>query len=333
MLDKYLKNRFYFPTPLTPTFYNLSAHLQANGWTASRFRKFADFSDKNLAFNEDAALSLEYKHLLAQLISRYCPEVMPRTYCINDQNWPAVLSKVACEFYAPGGCGEPVWILKPSLLNNGQQIKIFTTLSALEAHFSSFNRLGGEHVLQQYIKNPHLLRDSRKYSIRHFVVLTNYAGAFLYPQGYFNVALQPFNATDFTDLKSHLTNEHLFGNEPNVIQIPTKKFEFYREFYPQIKSILTNVISGLLQSHPHAFVTDSKRDFALFGMDFMIDSTGRPWLLEANHGPCFPMDDHHPLQAYLYKDFWQNIISNFVYPIASKSAAPSIDESVFEALI
>jgi hypothetical protein len=329
------KRRFFFSTPLTPGFYNLAQHLKAKGWVASRFRQWADFTEKNLAFNEEAAQSLEYKHLLAQLTSRYCPQVMPVTYCINDLNWPAVLTRVARDFYLKGSAfsEDLVWILKPSLLNNGQHIKIFNTLSSLEAHFLNPNRLGGEHVLQRYINTPHLLRDSRKYSIRHFMVLTNYAGAFLYPYGYFNVALHPFDSNNLADLKSHLTNEHLYGYEPNVIQIPTEKFEFYKELYPQIKAILTTVITGLNQCFPLAFVTKKEQAFSLFGVDFMIDSTGRAWLLEANHGPCFPINDDHPLQAHLYNEFWRNVINSFALPIASKRTDQVIERSIFDALM
>lgn len=321
----------------SPTHYNLGRYLQELGWRPSHFNWLARFSDENLQFNLEAAQQLEYKQLLAQLVSQSCPTLMPETYCINDQNWPSVLNGIANKYYLKNDqllnqIDNLVWILKPALLNNGKEIKIFQGLSELEQHFLSSKRLGGEHVLQRYLTNPHLLRNGHKYSIRMFVVLTNYAGAYLYPYGYFNVALHPFAMKDFKDLRSHLTNEHLQEDEPNVIQIPSQRFELFTTFYPQIKNIAAEVVKGLQVLYPQAFVCNKHRALAIFGFDFMVDNGGRLWLLEANHGPCFPTGDEHPLQKYLYYEFWQAFISSFVVPIALRHPVNTIHYHLFEPL-
>lgn len=326
--------RFYLQKHLSPTAYNLSRYLEARGWQFSTLAQ-ADFSEAHLGFNEDAALCLEYKHLLATLVAEACPQVMPVTYYIDDHNWPGVLSRLADDFYRKESyvysqLENLVWILKPALLNNGQSIHLFQNINQLAQHFTQPHRLGGEHVLQQYISNPHLLRDYRKYSIRHFLVLTNFAGAFLYPYGYFNVAMHPYAANNVRDLKSHLTNEHLYGHEPNVIQIPTARFDLHASLYPQIKNILMELVRALQRRFPEAFVFEQRRMFALFGVDFMVDASGRVWLLEVNHGPCFPVTDEHPLQAHLYKDFWRAIIDYFVLPVANNEDVDAMITSVFD---
>ncbi len=53
-----------------------------------------------------------------------------------------------------------------------------------------------------------------------FVVMTNYAGAFLYPEGYLNVAQNPYQQDDYSDLRSHLTNEHLAKKNPMSSKYP-----------------------------------------------------------------------------------------------------------------
>ncbi|STX27597.1 Tubulin-tyrosine ligase family [Legionella beliardensis] len=328
---------FYLQEACSPTDYNLSVHLKEIGWKKSYWRGWSHFSIDNLKFNEQAGLCLEYKHLLACLVQQQCPGAMPLTYCINDDNWPLVLNQLTQQFYLKNNqlsneLAGLIWILKPALLNNGQDIKLFKRLSDLEQHFLSANRLGGEHVLQYYIPNPHLLRDQRKYSIRQFVVLTNYVGAYLYHVGYFNVARQPFSLT-ISDLRPHLTNEHLHGQEPNVIQIPTDQFNFFKSLYPAIKIILEEVLVGLKKAYPEAFKIQKKATLALFGFDFMVDSQNKVWLLEANHGPCFPTTDDHPLQNYLYKPFWQALISNFVIPIANQDLAKLPDNKLFASLL
>jgi len=314
--------RFYLPEDESPAYYNLSKNLQASGWQKCQSRGLADFSDTNFQFDEQAAQCLEYKHLLAGLVQTYCPEIMPATYVTNDHNWPDVVNKLA----------DDRWILKPSLLNNGQYIKIFQTLNDIKAHFLKSDRMGGEHVIQHYINNPHLLRDDRKYSIRMFLVITNFSGAFLYKQGYFNVAKYPFSATDFNDLKPHLTNEHLFATETNVIQIPSIKFEFFPVIYPQIAGVIKTLMSALQQLFPTAFMSQGKQAIALFGMDFMLDDAGKIWLLEANHGPCFPVDADHPLQSWLYDGFWAALIQNFVKPIAGNYKQPG-ESANFEQVL
>ncbi|ARG96362.1 hypothetical protein [Legionella micdadei] len=320
----------------SPTHYNLQRYLKEQGWRSRRFKWQANFSDANLQFNVEAAETLEYKHLLARLVEQYCPEVMPKTYCINDENWPDVLNQIGNQYYlfhkqVLNQIDDLVWILKPSLLNNGKEIKIFNKLSELEQHYLNSKRLGGEHVLQQYITNPHLLRDRRKYSIRMFVIVTNYAGTYLYPHGYFNVAMHPFPAKEFSDLRPHLTNEHLQEDESNVIQIPSQRFaSFTPTLYPQIKEIVAAIVKGLRRLYPQAFISGKLRTLAIYGFDFLVDDHGRLWLLEANHGPCFPVSDHHPLQSYLYYDFWQDFIASFVEPIACKQTLTQIKYHLFE---
>jgi hypothetical protein len=337
LTDNRCQYYFFLNEAQSPTHYNLCRYLQELGWSATCFEKQANFGDGNLKFNLQATEQLEFKHRLASLVNKYCSQVMPVTYCINDQNWLTVLQYIADKYYHQDlryrdQVENLVWILKPALLNNGKDIKIFQKLSELEQHFLSNRRMGGEQVLQQYLAEPHLLRDKHKYSIRMFVVLTNYAGAYLYPHGYFNVALHPFEPRSFIDLRSHLTNEHLREDETNVVQIPAQRFATFGVFYPLIKSIVALIIDGLQQLYPQAFVCNKQRKLAIFGFDFMVDKTQRLWLLEANHGPCFPINDEHPLQKHLYYDFWQAFIASFVLPIATQDPIKKIQYQQFELI-
>jgi tubulin--tyrosine ligase len=299
---------FYFAKPEFPTEYNISLRLKARGWSFARSQDEADFGDFNLEFDKYVSECLEYKHLLAKLISRYCPLLMPVTYGINDNNWFQVLANLK----------DSVWILKPSMLNNGRHIYIFKNKKEIADHFLNPKRMGGEQVLQEYIP-PHLLRDKRKYSIRQFVVLTNYGGAYLYPQGYYNVACHQYTPDLYEDLRPHLTNEHLNANEVNIIQIPSNRFPQFEEQQGSIKNILIELFHALKSHFPEAFigsVDDRKRTIAIFGMDFMVNDTGKIWLLEANHGPCFPVRPDHPLQTYLYEDFWEALVESFILPLS-----------------
>lgn len=317
------QQRFALDAAQSPTHFNLHQHLLQKGWATSRFTWRAGFSDYNLGFHVAAAQQLEYKHLLAELVKQYCPHIMPLTYSINDDNWREVLKQLP---------QLPLWILKPSLLNNGQHIKLFCSISDLAAHYATNQRLGGAHVIQQYLHSPHLLRGEHKYSIRVFVILSNYDGTYVYQQGYFNVAKHPYT-TQVVDLRPHLTNEHLSTEDSNVIQIPSVRFDFFMKQYEQIKYSLTMVLQGLQQCFPLAFSVQKSRQLAIFGFDFMADNAGKIWLLEANHGPCFPIAADHPLQVHLYANFWHALISSFIAPIAANTPLEKIDYSGFDRVL
>lgn len=327
-------NRFYLRPNKSPTYYNLAKFLQEIGWRPTKIPLFSNFSEKNLDYNIGISNQLEYKHLLAKLVQQYCQEnIMPKTYCIHDSNWQETLSKIEKNQTDINS----IWILKPALLNNGQNICIFDNLQAIKLHYLSSNRMGGEHVLQKYITSPHLLKgptdQGHKYSLRVFMVLTNYGGAFLYPHGYFNIAINPYNQENYDDLTCHITNEHLHEDKANVIQIPTYKYELFQPIYPKIKKILSELILGLQKANPTIFTNqDKKRQIALFGVDFVVDSDQKVWLIEANHGPCFPIEPDHDLQKSLYEGFWRQVVENFVRSIGQNIPVDMIKYDVFERL-
>jgi len=332
---------FLLPENESPTYFNLSRYMKKQGWNESSDYMSANFTEKNFQFDSITAECLEFKNKLANLVEQYCPEVMPLTFCINDQNWISVLNDIASKFYQRDNqvidtIKNLVWILKPAELNNGKHIKIFQNLSELEEHYLRPHRLGGGHVLQQYITNPHLLKGpsaGHKYSIRMFIILTNYDGAYLYPEGYFNIAMQPYQDSNFGDLRCHLTNEHLSDEKINVIQIPTEKYNLFKPLYPKIKNIAKSVINALKKQYPHSFNCNTNRTLAIFGFDFLVDNNNYVWLLEVNHGPCFPITDDHPLQQSLYKIFWQSIISCFVETIAVNKPIAEVKYQLFEKLV
>ena len=325
--------RFHFQGHHSPTQHQLALFMQRAGFKSTRRACWAHFSDRHLNFSPDACECLEFKHRLAQLVQCYCPAVMPETYLFDTSSWVASLNRLADAHYISHRVlsdkrENMAWILKPALLNNGQQIKIFDHLSQIESHFLQPHPLSGPHVLQRYITDPDLI-DGRKYSLRFFVVMTQEAGAFLYQQGYLNLALAPYTAHDFKALNAHLTNEHLHQQDVSVEQIPTPRFA---SWYPQIQSIVKSVTSGLESAFPHAFSVQKKRTFAVFGFDFMIDQQQRVWMLEANHGPCFPVDEHHPLQKSLYRPFWEAMVQQFVLPITTGQPINHLAGTGFESM-
>lgn len=330
------KYRFQDTEYFSPTQHQLAQYMQTAGLQPTRWAWRAKFTERNLNFSPEVCECLEYKHLLAQLVAKHCPTAMPETYILNDYTWSSVLSDVAQTYYYSQSILQDeidglVWILKPALLNNGQHIKIFTQLSQIEAYLLQPNHLGGPHVLQRYIPNPSLY-EGRKYSLRFFVVITQESGAFLYQQGYLNVALAPYSAVNFSDLSLHVTNEHLNGHTPSIEQVPSSTVPQAVICYSQIYAITQAVTHALEIEFPQAYTSKKDRTFAVFGFDFMLDEQGRTWLLEVNHGPCFPIEQEHPLQSSLYQQFWQDMLAKFVLPIVRQKPITAAAGSCFDAL-
>jgi len=322
-----MSNRtFYFQSLASPTQHNLHRYLLAAGFQQAANSKAADFSDKNLTLNEADTELLESKHLLASLVQKYCPQVMPATYVIHDHNFNEILDFIADAHNAH----EQVWILKPALLNNAEGVMLFDDLEAVRTHFKGTKRFAGYHVLQRYVENPHLL-NGHKYTFRMFVIITNFAGAYLYPHGYFNVSREKYSQENLQNLAAHLTNEHLNSDHsPNNWQVPTDRCPNFDVIYRQMQQTVTATVSALKKESEQLFCDNpADKAFSFFGYDFILDDELNLFMLEVNHCPCFPRGDDHPLQKYLYEPFWQEVIKQFVMPIVSGETVVLCNPKVF----
>lgn len=305
------KRTFHF-TIQDPTRFNIRKHLLLKNFIEVSAEDNADFSDQNIGANDTALQKLEYKHLLANLLYNANCSFAPPTYAINECNFAQVLALLQKK-YADSNC---TWIYKPATLNNGQGIKLFAHIDDIILHYQTQQRLGGDFVIQHYIDNPNLL-DGHKYTLRLYVILTNYAGYQLYEHGYYNIGRQKYPGNDnFSDLSAHLTNEHLTEPLPNVIQMPTRLVPEFHLLMPQIKSIIDQTMQAFTQSTPEYFASTQHKAFDILGFDFLLDDTMKLWLLEINHGPWFPTKEPHNLLQHLFNAFWQYLVDDFAIPIA-----------------
>jgi hypothetical protein len=301
------KDKFYF-SKNDPTRFNLRKHLLLNGYVEVGHTESADFSDENIGVNDISLQNLEYKHLLANLLQRHDLNFSPLTFHINDYNFAHVLTVLQQEYSAYDG----LWIYKPATLNNGEGIKLFSHIDQIIQHYQTLNRLGGDFVIQRYIDNPHLL-SGHKYTIRMYVILSNYAGYKLYEHGYYNVGLQKYPGKNAVEnLAAHLTNEHLTEPLPNVVQMPTSKVPEFSLLMPKIRSIVNTTIEAFSASVPEYFTPSNIRAFDILGFDFLLDEQMTLWLIEVNHGPWFPTTEPHNLQSHLYEQFWVFVVNEFV---------------------
>lgn len=313
---------FYFFNSRTAIRFHIARQLIARGWQETLQASEAAFGDQHLTLNDEISKNLEYKHLLARLVKKHCPQVMPLTYEINDENYAEVFARIRYENYlSPQTHKSPAlkWILKPSMLNNGDHIHLFNNIDELKKHYSSAQRLGQEHVVQAYLTDPDLI-DGRKYTFRIAAVLTNYAGVFLYQQGYVNISGYPFTLEDdFKNRKVHITNYVLDGEFANIEQRPTQSMQNFADVFAQMKAQVKCVIKGLLKEYPAYLAPSKHKIFEIFGFDFILDRNGKLWLLEINQGPDAPTFEENKLDEILWHVFWRDITEDFVLPIAQNT--------------
>lgn len=290
---------YHFTDFNLPTPFNLSKALDRLGHI---HQPQASQVNDNLFLDEQAVSVFEQKHLLAHWVKRHCLWMAPVTFIVDELNYLQVASHLS-------DYGSNVrWILKPANLNNGVGIRLLSNELELVAYFKSSNRYGGVHVVQQYIEPPYLI-DNKKISLRQFVVLVSGKGAFLYRDGYVNICRAAYSDS-FLHPESHLTNEHLrpyraVNNEQRLTQYLTD----YEPIFSDVKAYCHALFSPWFD----CFCKEPNK-FAFLGVDFMLDAQKQLWLLEVNHGPCFPTDIYHPLYGSLYQPFWEQVIVELMLP-------------------
>lgn len=328
--------RYYFFSERMAIRFHLSKRLLAMGWERANNASDARFSDEHLILQDEISKNLEYKHLLSSLVKKYCPGYMPITYHLTDENYSRVLSEIIYKHYTVNGKYTPSvnikWILKPSMLNNGDNIQLFNSIEEVKRYYSSSQRLGGDHVLQEYISHPDLI-DGRKYTFRLHAILTNYAGVFINRQGYVNISALPFDLNDnFKHKKMHITNYVLDGEFANISQRSTQELANFEDAFTQMSTIVKACITGLIKANPSYLRPDKIKRFEIFGFDFMMDETKKVWLLEINQGPDAPTFEENALNPILWDPFWNNVIEDFVLPVSLGVAPRNHYDSFFQVL-
>lgn len=304
-------NRYYhFADYSNPTRYHIANQLNKHGFLYHEVASSSLFNDQNLNLPKTGTQRLEYKHHLADMLQAVFPDLVPLTFVVEESYWPEILQYIATQSYSE----EAIWILKPALLNNGDHIKLFNSIAPLWDYFSNPNRLQGPYVLQFYIPNPKLYQ-GRKFSLRFYVIITNYNGVYLFPNGYANVSMNPFDCHDLA-INSHLTNEHLQGSLCHVEQIPSQNFPHQELIYSQVVTTVRSTLQALTHLDPTFRSPAQIPQFDIFGFDFILDATDKLWLLEVNHGPHFPTVLPHELNESLFYPFWSAIAQDFVLPIS-----------------
>lgn len=138
-------------------------------------------------------------------------------------------------------------------------------------------------VIQKYLERP-LLFKNRKFDIRTFLLVSQSGRIYMFREMYLRVSAYPYNIKNLQKF-SHLNNVALqkfsfkYDNEqaiitPSVLEEYVRTIGFPKfSFEKQIRSKLRHIIAimGEILQRKFRVSHTIKKNFEIFGLDFMID--------------------------------------------------------------
>eukprot|EP00002_Diphylleia_rotans_P015536 TRINITY_DN3009_c1_g1_i2.p1 TRINITY_DN3009_c1_g1~~TRINITY_DN3009_c1_g1_i2.p1 ORF type:complete len:1116 (+),score=211.00 TRINITY_DN3009_c1_g1_i2:238-3348(+) len=188
-----------------------------------------------------------------------------------------------------------VWIVKPSGSSKGFGVRCLTDLKSI-----LLGRTENARIVQKYIENPLLIK-GRKFDIRQWVLVTSWEPLtiWFYEDCVLRFATESFNLDDPENRYVHLCNYSVQKqNDKGAPQDGAELSWTSEEFVSYLKQengddflwvgmakpAMKDIISWAFrccQSQVHS----RPNTFELYGVDFIIDEYGYPWLIEVNASP------------------------------------------------
>ncbi len=249
-------------------------------------------------------LARNLAHLSRRFGSRVYGFFTPATYII-PADYKALKSDMAEK--------KALYIMKPCASARGIGIKLIDSISAVNKTKYA--------LVQKYLGAPYLI-DGRKSDIRLYVAITNVDPMkfYIYPEGLVRFATKQYKKGQKSSKMMHLTNYSINVKSDDFVQptadLPTFTThdpppfdeEWFRlskwslsmlasymgaegTSYSDVWGSITDVVTRAVLAGDGPLNTAFKANcqhgnaFELFGVDIMLDSALRPWLIEINTSP------------------------------------------------
>lgn len=259
-------------------------------------RKVVDFADEP-QFSRLAAMYIRGRDFLEDKIKvmEVAADFMPKTWFIEQGEWD---QKPTVE----DDTGGP-WFVKDADKNWGRSVVCCASMADCMAVTAPSNR----YVVQQHVPNPLLLQPGdRKVHIKFYMFLLNLEDMATWrlwtrKDGYLSVSP---NRWTREDLSADTQVTIIRSSRISMAEDAEWRDKHWPAAYPKCKEIVSTVIgraveTGKLQGRPRAdavaetsYAGPGKRQFELLSADFLIDTTGRPWMFEFNLTPVLRDEDY-----------------------------------------
>ncbi|SSD60059.1 related to Probable tubulin--tyrosine ligase PBY1 [Saccharomycodes ludwigii] len=238
------------------------------------------------------------------------------------------------------------WILKPSMSDKAQGIRVFKTVRDLQAIFDSFDEeeIEGENtsenkiitsqlrhfIVQEYLQAP-LLLNNRKFHIRCYIIAKGCLKVMVYERmlalfastEFKNLSVDNYNVLSAEDLSCHLTNTCLQETDKVKEIDPVREFDTLDEISAENKENIKQQIREIAHDTFLAAVNANRLNFQplenafeIYGVDFLVDRDYKVKLLEVNAYPDFKQTGD-ALKNLIFELF-DNVTQTCIAPIFQK---------------
>ncbi|CAD8150476.1 unnamed protein product [Paramecium pentaurelia] len=223
-----------------------------------------------------------------------------------------------------------LWLVKPGEQNNNNnQIKICQNTKQVSdfiiSELKNSNRRSDTFIIQQYIKP--FLYQKRKFDIYAYILITSINGivrVYFYDEVIGRTSSKEYSDNDLDPL-THFTNSQIqkesksfslyeSGNKLSFYKLQEYfnqfKINFKEIIIPKLKMIATNLFKSI-------FTQMILRDFnfEIIGLNFILDTALKPWLIDTNLNPSFIPDCpyHQKFLTQLLDSVFQHTL-DLLYP-------------------
>lgn len=244
------------------------------------------------------------------------------------------------------------WILKPSMSDKGQGIRVFKSIEDLQTIFDSFdedptddedNEVTGaddskivtsqlrHFIVQEYLNNPLLLdsADNKKFHIRCYITCKGDLQVYvfdrmlaLFAPTKFVSPDEDYSPTDMEQLECHLTNTCL-QTKDETRENSVKEFDSLTDLSIEDKNSIKKQIHDIAREIFLAAVNVNRLNFQpisnafeIYGFDFLVDSSLNVKILEVNAFPDFKQTGADLKD--LIDELFDNVVKECVVPIFQK---------------
>lgn len=265
--------------------------------------------------------------LIRTLLNAFGPDatwaIVPRTFKLPDEldDWANWLQRHQ-------GQDTGWWMLKNNK-QRGTGLRLVPTSSAFQAAFETTTRPGMEgitlyrwYLAQQYINQP-LLINGRKFGIRLWVLVPGAVPLRVYVH---RNGLALFSATQYEPAgvsmaaagAGHITNyaQNENGDVWSLQQLAQHMgTAHWQVLWQQLASVTALVFAAALrriQEVQAQMDLQPRQTFQYFGLDFLVDDSLHPWLMEVNATPSMKVAHEDPAtQQLIHDQKWEFVQDSF----------------------
>ena len=197
------------------------------------------------------------------------------------------------------------WIQKPRNMSRGRGIEVVQHPETVP--------LDNQWIIQQYLDKPHLW-NGYKYALRCYVLVTSVEPLrfYWYHEGSAKLTSEKYDLDDLDNPYRHLTNPDI-NEENSAMDNPVvfHSFEAYKdwlrsgginaeELFEKIQDLISLTVIAAretMRNQTDNYNSDTQGAYELLGLDLVVDSDLKPWILECNLSPSLETCSTDPAQA------------------------------------